>query len=129
MSSQIAEHKERTGLGTELHDFARKLFPICRSITGQGIRETLRLIGESISLKISEVPTGTEVFDWTVPKEWNIRDAYILDAQGNRVVDFRKQNLHVLNYSTPIHATMSLEELKPHLFTLPQHPEWIPYRT
>lgn len=129
MSSQIAERKERTGLGTELHDFARKLFPICRSITGLGIRETLRLIGELIPLEISEVPTGTEVFDWTVPKEWNIRDAYIQDAQGNRVVDFRRHNLHVLNYSTPVHATMPLEELKQHLFTLPQHPDWIPYRT
>ncbi len=116
-------------LGAELHDFARMLFPICRSITGNGIRETLRLIGERIPLKTFEVPSGTQVFDWTVPKEWNIRDAYIKDSSGEKVVDLRRHNLHVLNYSAPVHATMLLSELKPHLFTIPEHPDWIPYRT
>ncbi len=76
-----------------------------------------------------EVPSGTPVFDWTVPKEWNIRDAYIKDQTGKRVVDFTRSNLHVLNYSTPVHATLSLHELKQHCFTLSEHPDWIPYRT
>jgi|SRR5579871_17033 aminopeptidase-like protein len=129
MPSQPAQKDRGIDLGTQLYDFARTLYPICRSITGQGIRETLRLIGERIPLKIAEVPTGTQVFDWTVPKEWNIKDAYIKDSQGNRVVDFQKHSLHVLNYSTPIRAKMSLDKLKPHLFTLPQYPDWIPYRT
>lgn len=123
------EQKSRMDLGARLHDFARELFPICRSITGAGIRETLRLVGERIPLKIVEVPTGTQVFDWTVPKEWNIQDAYIKDSTGKKVVDFQRHNLHVLNYSAPIRATMSLSELKSHLFTIPEHPDWIPYRT
>ena len=122
------QHKQ-TEFGAELHRFASELFPICRSITGNGIRQTLSLIGEKIPLAISEVPTGTPVFDWTVPKEWNIWDAYIQGPDKKRVIDFQKSNLHVLNYSTPIRATMSLHELKPHLFTIPQRPDWIPYRT
>lgn len=115
--------------GRELYEFARELYDICRSITGDGIRKTLSLIGKRIPLKIHEVPTGTAVFDWTVPKEWNIRDAYIKGPDGKRVVDFQKSNLHVLNYSTPIRAKIPLAELKPHLFTIPGHPDWIPYRT
>lgn len=115
--------------GDEIHRFARELFPICRSITGDGIRETLRLIGQRIPLEISDVPTETTVFDWTVPQEWNIRDAYIKDASGQRVVDFQDHNLHVLNYSVPVDAKLPLSELKKHLFTLPDHPDWIPYRT
>src|SRR6267143_1080666 len=87
------------------------------------------IIGKRIPLQVFEVPTGIQVFDWTVPKEWNIRDAYIKDPEGKRVVDFQKCNLHVLNYSIPVHARMSLNELKPYLFTIPQHPDWIPYRT
>jgi aminopeptidase-like protein len=116
-------------VGEELHRVVAELYPICRSITGDGIRQTLATIHKRIPLQISEVPTGTEVFDWTVPKEWNIRDAYIKDASGRRIVDFQRSNLHVLNYSTPVRATMTLSELKPHLFTLPEHPDWIPYRT
>jgi aminopeptidase-like protein len=116
-------------IGNQLHRFAAGLFPICRSITGNGIRHTLAAIGERIPLRMVEVPTGTPVFDWTVPKEWNIRDAYIKHPGGQRVIDFRQCNLHVLNYSTPVHALMPLSELKPHLFTLPEHPDWIPYRT
>lgn len=116
-------------IGTELYDFAANLFPICRSITGNGLRQTLQAIGARIPLQIHEVPSGTPVFDWIVPKEWNIRDAYIADEQGRRLVDFRDSNLHVVNYSIPINARMSYAELKPHLHTLPEHPKWIPYRT
>ncbi len=115
--------------GPGLHAFASELYPICRSITGNGIRHTLDLIGAHIPLQIVDVPTGTQVFDWTVPKEWNIRDAYIRTPGGPRAVDFQKFNLHVLNYSAPVHATMPLSELRPHLFTLPDRPDWIPYRT
>jgi len=115
--------------GHELHRFAAELYPICRSITGDGIRRTLSMIRNRIPLQTAEVPTGSPVFDWTVPKEWNIRDAYIQDSTGRRVVDFQQSSLHVLNYSTPIHATMPLSQLKPHLFTLAEHPDWIPYRT
>ncbi len=124
-----AAQENRTEVGAELHQFARELFPICRSITGNGIRQTLGMIGKRIPLEISEVPTGTPVFDWTVPKEWNIRDAYIQGPDKKRVVDFQKSNLHVLNYSVPVHTKMPLHELKPHLFTIPQHPDWILYRT
>jgi aminopeptidase-like protein len=116
-------------LGTELHAFAAELYPICRSITGEGIRRTLDLIGERIRLQKFDVPTGTQVFDWTVPKEWNIREAYIQDPDGTRIVDFSENNLHVLNYSAPIRAKMTLAELKPHLFTIPERPDWVPYRT
>ncbi len=116
-------------IGQALHCFASDLYPICRSITGDGIRQTLAMIQDRIPLQTFEVPTGTPVLDWIVPKEWNIRDAYIAGVGGKRVLDFQRCNLHVLNYSTPVHATMSLSELKPHLFTIPEHPDWIPYRT
>jgi aminopeptidase-like protein len=117
------------GTGSALHDFARELYPICRSITGDGIRATLKAIGRRIPLALEEVPSGTTVFDWEVPREWNIRGAYIKGPDGRVVVDFADCNLHVVNYSTPIRAFMSLEELKPHLYSLPDQPDWIPYRT
>jgi aminopeptidase-like protein len=123
------DQKEFAAISRDLHGFIADLYPICRSITGEGIRQTLDIIRNRISLQLSEVPTGTPVLDWTVPKEWNISDAYIADHHGERIVDFKKCNLHVLNYSTPVHATMSLTELRPHLFTMPEHPDWIPYRT
>jgi aminopeptidase-like protein len=123
------EGRNPVQLGNELYQFAADLYPICRSITGDGIRQTLARIRDRIPLQIFEVPTGTAVFDWTVPKEWNIRDAYIKDRDGNRVIDFQRCNLHVVNYSTPIHSSMTLSELKPHLLTLPEHPDWIPYKT
>lgn len=106
-----------------------RLFPICRSITGDGVRETFAILREFVNLNIQEVPTGYRAFDWTVPKEWNIRDAYVKNSQGERVIDFRRSNLHVLNYSVPILATMTLEELRPHLYSLPEQPNAIPYRT
>jgi aminopeptidase-like protein len=117
------------GAGEAMYEFMRELFPICRSITGDGIRSTLAAVGSRISLEISEVPSGTQVYDWTVPPEWNIRDAYIAGPDGRRVVDFRRSNLHVVNYSEPVRARMSLDELKARIHTLPEHPDWIPYRT
>ena len=116
-------------IGHEMHQLMAELYPICRSITGNGFRETLTILQRYIALEKHEVPSGTQVFDWTVPKEWNIRDAYVKNRQGERVIDFQKSNLHVLNYSVPVKATMSLAELKPHLFSMPEHPDWIPYRT
>jgi aminopeptidase-like protein len=123
------DHGDTGNLGDQLHRFAADLYPICRSITGDGIRRTLAMIQDRIPLETFEVPTGIQVFDWTVPKEWNIRDAYIADPNGKRVVDFQQCNLHVMNYSVPVHSTMPLSELKPHLFTIPKYPDWIPYRT
>jgi aminopeptidase-like protein len=115
--------------GEEIYNLAVRIFPICRSITGNGVRETLRVLSENIPIQIHEVPTGTHVFDWEVPREWNIEDAYIKNESGERVVDFRQSNLHVLNYSVPFHGRMPLGELKPHIFTLPDQPDLIPYRT
>jgi aminopeptidase-like protein len=112
-----------------MHALMRELFPICRSITGEGQRRTLEILRRVIDLQIHEVPTGTQVFDWTVPREWNIRHAYIKDGRGRKVVDFHNSNLHVVSYSAPVHARLSLDQLKKHLFSLPEHPEWIPYRT
>jgi aminopeptidase-like protein len=105
------------------------LFPICRSITGNGLRESLRMVGQVIPIDITEVPSGTPVLDWIVPPEWNIRAAWISDQDGHRIVDFEQSNLHVVNYSVPIHRTLPLAELRPHLHTLPGYPSWVPYRT
>lgn len=116
-------------LGKEIYNFMSELYPICRSITGEGVRETLRAIRKRIPLEMHEVPSGTKVFDWTVPQEWNVSDAYIMNQEGKRVVDFKAHNLHLMSYSSPVRKKMPLAELKPHLFTLPDHPEWIPYRT
>lgn len=115
--------------GREMHRLATRLFPICRSLSGDGVRETLSILHEYIPLTIHEVPSGTKVFDWTVPPEWNIRDAYVADESGNRIIDFKKDNLHVVGYSTPIDATMSLSELESHLHSLPEQPDAIPYVT
>ncbi len=116
-------------LGAEMHELIAELYPICRSITGDGFRETLRRIGRLVPLKMHEVPTGTKVFDWVVPREWNIRDAYVKDSAGRRVIDFGASNLHVVSYSVPVRARLTRAELREHLFSLPEHPEWIPYRT
>jgi aminopeptidase-like protein len=115
--------------GREMHELLRQLFPICRSITGDGVRKTLARLKEVIALQIHEVPSGSAVFDWTVPKEWNIRDAFVKDETGERVIDFGAHNLHVVSYSIPVHATMSLAQLWPRLHTLPAQPDLIPYRT
>ena len=116
-------------IGEKMHRLASELYPICRSITGDGVRQTLELLKGCISLQVHEVATSTKVFDWAVPKEWNIRDAYIKDASGKRIVDFRESNLHVMGYSVPVKKKLKLRELKEHLFTLPDQPDWIPYRT
>jgi aminopeptidase-like protein len=115
--------------GARMYRFVAELYPICRSITGEGFRQTLYQIRKHIPLEIHEVPTGTNVFDWTIPREWNIRDAWVKNAQGQKVIDFKKSNLHVVNYSVPIRRHMQLAELREHLHTLPDRPDWIPYRT
>ncbi len=116
-------------VGAEIFELLAGLYPICRSISGDGVRQSLAIVSDHVPLEISEVPTGTPVFDWTVPREWNIRDAWIADAEGNRIVDFRDCNLHVLGYSTPIRRRLTLDELRAHVFTHPAEPDWIPYRT
>ena len=125
----IKDKHARPEVGKAMHEFIRDLYPICRSITGEGVRETLRLVQKRILLEVHEVPTGTQVFDWTVPYEWNVRDAYVANMRGERVIDFRKSNLHVVNYSRPVSARMKLEDLMSHIYSLPEKPDWIPYRT
>jgi aminopeptidase-like protein len=115
--------------GKEMHALVERLHPICRSMTGDGVRRTLEIIGESIPLDVHEVPTGTQVLDWTIPQEWNIRDAYVKDASGRRVIDFTETPLHVVGYSAPVEATMPLSQLREHLHTLPDRPGLVPYRT
>jgi aminopeptidase-like protein len=112
-----------------MYRLVSELYPICRSITGNGVRSTLERLRRHLPIEVQEVSSGTQVFDWTVPKEWNIRDAYVKDRSGKKIIDFQQSTLHVLNYSVPIHRKISLEELKPHLFSLPDHVEWVPYRT
>jgi aminopeptidase-like protein len=116
-------------LGPRLAEWVADLYPICRSVAGEGVRETLERLQELAPVTLHEVPSGTRVFDWTIPREWNIRDAYVANARGQRVVDFRRSNLHVVSHSVPVRARMSLDALRPHLFTLPDRPDWVPYRT
>ena len=116
-------------LGREMHDLLARLFPLCRSLTGDGVRRTLEILAEDLPLAVTEVPSGTPIHDWSVPREWNLRGAWIAGADGQRVVDAEDSNLHVVSYSTPVRARMSLDELRPHLHTLPDRPSLIPYRT
>ena len=125
----LSEQLVTDGIGEQIFDLAAKLYPICRSITGEGVRETLREIGTHIKLEAHEVPTGTAVFDWTIPREWNIRDAYIKNERGQKIVDFAHSNLQVVSYSKPVQRLVSLSELKKHVYTLPEQPDLIPYRT
>ncbi len=116
-------------LGSEILDLIKELYPICRSITGEGVRRTLNIIKNHVPLEIVEVPSGTKVYDWIIPKEWNIKEAYIKNSRGEKIVDFSASNLHVLNYSIPIKGKFKFSELKDHLYTIKEHPTWIPYRT
>jgi aminopeptidase-like protein len=116
-------------VGSEILALAARIFPICRSITGDGVRQTLREVAAHIDLDIHEVATGTPVLDWTIPREWNIRDAWIKNERGEKIVDFDRSNLHVMSYSVPVRQRMSLAELKQHIHTLPDQPDLIPYRT
>jgi len=124
-----ATSRETRDVGQAMHALITDLYPFCRSITGDGVRATLLRLGVLNPLTLHEVRSGTQVLDWIVPPEWNVRDAYIKNSRGERIVDFRASNLHVLNYSVPVHRTVSLAELRRHCFTLPDHPDWIPYRT
>ena len=125
----LREKIEPSAIGDDMYGLISELYPICRSITGDGVRETLRILKTRIPLAVHEVPTGIPVFDWSVPREWNIREAWIKDPDGTKIIDFENSNLHVLNYSVPVHEKVELEELRAHLFTLPDQPDWVPYRT
>lgn len=117
-------------LGQEMHDLCKLLFPICRSITGNGFRKSIGILKKILpDMNVFEVPTGTKCFDWVVPKEWNIHNAYIIDPDGNKICDFKKSNLHVVGYSIPVNKKITLDELQPHLFSLPDQPNAIPYIT
>src|SRR4029077_4778403 len=115
--------------GQEMHNLIARLYPLCRSLTGPGLRESLQVIKAKIPVELHEVPTGTKVYDWIIPREWSIRDAWIKNADGVRLVDFQKLNLHVMGYSVPVRRRMSFAELKEHLFTVPGRPDAVPYRT
>jgi aminopeptidase-like protein len=128
-SGEEKQTEETHSVGAAMYKLVTELYPTCRSLTGDGVRSTLAQLQNIVPLAIHEVPSGTSAFDWNVPKEWNIRDAFIKDSTGRRVIDFRASNLHVVGYSVPVRAQMTLEELRPRLFTLPEHPDWIPYRT
>src|SRR5258708_34140519 len=105
------------------------LYPICRSITGDGVRASLEILSTDVPLEVHEVPSGTKVLDWTVPQEWNVHDAYIADVAGHRVVDFAESNLHLVSYSTPFRGRITRAELDGHLYSLPDLPKSVPYRT
>ena len=117
------------GIGDEIYDLAAELYPICRSITGQGVRDTLDVLARHIPVARQRVATGEQAFDWTVPQEWTIHGGYIKGPDGSTIVDFADNNLHVVGYSVPVHASMPLGELRSHLHSLPQQPDLIPYRT
>ena len=128
----LGDLQQRDGalrLATRAMQLLYEIYPICRSITGDGVRRTIALLGQHASLVSFEVPSGTPVFDWEVPLEWNVREAYISNTAGERIIDFERHALHLLNYSVPMRARMSLTELRPHLYSLPDHPDSIPYRT
>ena len=119
----------RSDSGQWMYALATRLFPFHRSITGPGVRQTLETLGQEIPVRTHEVPTGTEVFDWEVPKEWRIREASIADEQSERIVDASRCNLHIAGYSDPVNERMKWSQLKKHLVTLPQEPDWIPFRS
>ena len=115
--------------GSEMMSLIDELYPLCRSLTGDGVRETLAVLARRIPIEIHEVPSGSPALDWTVPNEWNVREAWIRNAAGDVIVDFRDSNLHVVGYSVPVREKLSLDALQSHLHSIPEHPEWIPWRT
>jgi len=121
--------QSRPDVGREAHELIARLFPLCRSLTGDGVRATLDVIQEEIPIVRTEIPSGTRIFDWIVPDEWNIRDAYVAAPDGTRVVDFRRSSLHVVSYSEPVRAKLPLSELRERLHSLPDRPSLVPYRT
>ena len=127
--AKLLEDHDPADAGRRMHDLCRELFPLTRSITGDGVRQTLEVVSRTLPLERHEVPSGTPALDWTVPQEWNLRDAWITGPGGRRVVDLADSNLHVMSYSVPVRARMPLAELEPHLHSLPDRPTWIPYRT
>lgn len=129
LNLSFAARLDYDSIGDEIFALAAEIYPICRSITGNGVRETLRCLSRHVDIKLHEVATGTQVYDWVVPREWNIQGAYIKNAAGERVIDFQESNLHILNYSRPVQLRMPLEDLKKHIFTIPEQPDLIPYRT
>ena len=128
-TSEVIRALPNLHTGSAMHGLAGELYPICRSITGKGFRDSLALLQKQIPLVMHEVPSGTQVFDWTVPKEWNIREAYVRNSGGEKVIDFAKSSLHILNYSMPMKARMTLQDLRLHLYSIPEFPDLIPYRT
>ena len=129
LNCSVTQTLAREGIGDEIFGLAAEIYPICRSITGNGVRETLRRLRAHIGIEVHEIPSGTQAFDWTVPREWNIRDAYVKDSSGRKVIDFARSNLHVMSYSMPVRTTLPLGELKKRLHSLPGQPDLIPYRT
>ena len=129
LNGNLSQALSSEGMGDRIYALASEIYPICRSITGNGVRATLRKLGRHVALEVHEVPTGTQAFDWTVPPEWNIRDAFVKDSSGRKIVDLARSSLHVMSYSTPVWARMPLAELKKHFHSLPQQPDLIPYRT
>ena len=132
IATESVERRSATSearLGRRMHDLMGELYPFHRAITGDGVRDTLRLLSRELPLEIHEVPSGERVFDWETPPEWRFRDAYIKDASGARVVDVRDSNLHVISYSMPVRKTMSWRELDEKIVSLPEQPDSIPYRT
>lgn len=129
--TSVKDSQLETGLttGQKIHRLMADMYPFFRSMTGNGVRATLDVVRQHVPLEVHEVPTGTKVFDWEVPREWNIRKAYIKDSNGNTIVDMKDSNLHVVSYSVPVNLRLDLEQLKSHLFYLPEYPDWIPYRT
>jgi aminopeptidase-like protein len=129
VSVTLAPAAAGTGLGEEAYELMERLFPLCRSLTGEGVRRTFDILEEKIPITRTEVPSGTRVFDWVVPDEWNIREAHITAPDGTRIVDLRDSTLHVVSYSEPVRATLSLDALRERLHTLPEQPDVVPYRT
>jgi aminopeptidase-like protein len=129
LRDRLADPATVTALANEAHSLIRELYPLCRSITGDAVRRTLDRLGAIAPLSRIEVPSGTQVFDWEIPPEWNLREAWIRDASGRTIVDAADHSLHLVSYSVPFRGRMSLDEMRPHLHSLPQHPDWIPYRT